>query len=721
MGSGLSPLQQAIIQVADSIRRKQRSFDMAILFERCSKKLSNPRSEIDLAIRELYKAKYFIEGKPLFKEDILKNETRANIFEYILNNPGAHEREIRRAFKLGGNETFIQLSFLIKYGFIRKRMYKNKSVYFPMDFDERNEKETLFLKTETAQKIYEYIKTNRQIKLPELTEHLKMPINNIQYHLRNLLDEGFIKNIQDDHNSFYILGEAPLQEELKEATLLKESESISSQQDLIEVKREYDYLGGQIHFKIALRNFSNTTIHNIGVTLNPSDQFIVDTPQQNIANLLPNTTRGIDFFLTPLSCGQSNVFGAVSFADTYGRVHSIPIQPKEISIKCPLVQPLNATQSEVNEWLKNLKQGTSKINYHDIPDKEAFRIGREQITALDLNEIKVDSNQLIGLYSGKVKVTENNVVIKISVATPNIILDVWADDLKQTTGLLAYIVNLINLALEVAYKIFQKTKDINQKVINLLKISNSLEEVFTLCENQGLIREITQHLSDMQRLFQISFPDSPLTQQIHIWNSKLVSMFDSNTAIEVTSAMDLQFNAISWLFRIHELFQHFTRTYQESFDNLGQLSDEISTALNLIKEKITDHERTYGLSILSYLLLLDKRAGLTIFEKAFYDLDINPDLIGGFLHALQSFGTELSKSETSIKTLTYENYKFQIATGNYIRAALIMRGNPNQFVITRLEVFVKRFEEKYKDFLVHFTGDISRFRATNELFESIFK
>lgn len=169
------------------------------------------------------------------------------------------------------------------------------------------------------------------------------------------------------------------------------------------------------------------------------------------------------------------------------------------------------------------------------------------------------------------------------------------------------------------------------------------------------------------------------------------------------------------------MIQYYINTYQETFDDINQISGELSSGLRLINEKIKEHEKTYGMGILSYLLILDKKSGLTFFEKNLGDLHINPDLVGGFLHALQSFGTEISEAETSMKTLTYENYQFQIETGKYVRAALILRGAPNDFVITRLQEFLKQFEKNFEEDIKIFIGNTQVFDPANSIFSVIFK
>ena len=699
----LNILHQNILRIAQSLRKKQRGFNMLTLFEKCCRELPNPEPEIDHALRELYQMHYLVEGKQYFRDEILENEKRKQIYDYLLKYPGAHERELRKIIGLGAYEVQIHLSFLTLYGFIRSSSYKNKSVYFLIDFDSVNELNTLILRNETTQKIYDCIASQHQLRLSEIAELLPFPYTTIQPHVKELIDGGLINKIEKDGISYYTLAE------------------ISLQKEVIELKRDYDYIGGQIRFKIAVRNLTSMAIHNIGVNINPSEQFRTDVPQQTISNLPPNETRGIDFYLTPLTCGQSTVFGSISFQDAYGDAHSLTIQPKEISIKCPLVQPQPATQSEVDEWIKTLKRGTSRINYHSISDAEAFRIGREQVSALDLNEITSDSLQMSGLYSGNVKVTGKNMVVKVSVANPDILVDVWAEDLKQTTGFLAYLSNLINISLEIAYKMAKKTQDISQKIINLMKISNLLDESVISCKGVVAIHEITDRLLTLQQLFQNTLPDSTVISSIKMWNSKFISQFDPASPLELLTAIELQYEIIKWYYKIQEQISSHMQMYQETFNDLNYISDEFSVGLQLINERIQEHERDYGLRILAYLMIIDKKSGVVLFEKNITNLHLDPDLIGGFLHALQSFGMEIAASETSMKTLSYESYQFQIETGDYTRVALIIRGTPNQYLITKLNEFTTQFEQAFNDQIQHFSGHTKAFEAAEDLVELIFK
>ena len=309
-GEKLNILHKTILRIALALRKKNRSFDMLTLFEKSRREVPHPEPEIDRAIRELYQMKYIIPGKQLFKPEVLQNEKRKQMFEYVLKYPGAHEREIRRLFSLGAYETRIHLAFLLTYEYLRMKSYKNRNVYFSIDFDEALELETLLLRNKTTNSIFEVIKAHDQLRLSEISDILQIPYTTIQSHLKELVEGGLIKKIQRDQVVYYVLSEAKTVPEI--------SSEIPSQKQ-VEVKREFDYVGGKIRFKVAIRNFTDLAIHNISINLNPSNQFIADFPQQTVPNLPSNSTRGIDFDLTPLTCGQSKVFGSISYEDAYGK------------------------------------------------------------------------------------------------------------------------------------------------------------------------------------------------------------------------------------------------------------------------------------------------------------------------------------------------------------------------------------------------------------------
>ena len=52
-----------------------------------------------------------------------------------------------------------------------------------------------------------------------------------------------------------------------------------------------------------------------------------------------------------------------------------------------------------------------------------------------------------------------------------------------------------------------------------------------------------------------------------------------------------------------------------------------------------------------------------MYTHNFTEKTLDSDLIGGFLSAIQSFGAEISKEETTMKKLSYEHFEIELLEG----------------------------------------------------------
>ncbi len=79
-----------------------------------------PRNELSVLIDKFIEAKYLVPGFTFTKKDILDNQKRKEILQYIAKNPGSHGRAIRKNLKLGANEFFWHIPLLEAYGLIKR-------------------------------------------------------------------------------------------------------------------------------------------------------------------------------------------------------------------------------------------------------------------------------------------------------------------------------------------------------------------------------------------------------------------------------------------------------------------------------------------------------------------------------------------------------------------------------------------------------------------------
>ncbi len=698
---GLGKLEKKILEIASQLRSRKKFFNFDDIYKLCTSKLSNSEDEITSSLNYMYQKGYLIEGSSVTKANVLESEKRARIYDYIKNNPGSHVREIQRAFDLGSYMAFRHLKFLEKFGYLRSKKFMNKKAYFLFEFDETQDDKVLVLKKERTKLIFDHIIRYEKIRLSDLERYLSLSHGQIQPHLKKLLEYNLIDSTVENKIIYY-------------------SPKISVPTEMVAVKREFDYLGGNIRFKVAVQNNTDMSINNILVTLNPSDQFFWDESVQKITNLPPHNSRGVDFTLIPNTCGKSTVFGAVSYQDAYGNAHTLTINPKEIAIKCPLVIPQSMSEYEINEWISKLKKSTTKIDYGDISKKQALNIALSQIEALDLSKVKEDKNNLSTLYSGKVKVTGQQIVVNVRLDQPNIIIEVWANDLTQTTGLLAYIRNLITISLQHSLKTLEKSEEVATKITEIFNCSNELKECFNICCNEEKIKKITLSLSKIKNGLKKYYPDFRILESMNKWILKFQGMYEEESCIDDDTAIELEYELIQWVKELRELATHDISSFKDTYEDFDKYTEDFKIGTENIDKNLALIERIYALSILNYVIVVHKNNGLAIYQDQLGAIKLDADLISGFITAIQSFGTEISKKETPVTGLKYKNYNIEVETGDYIQALLLINGKTNEYLVRSLFNFVKEFERQYEDRLESFAGNISQFQNTKDIFNKVF-
>ncbi|MFX0059764.1 MAG: hypothetical protein ACFE85_13775 [Candidatus Hodarchaeota archaeon] len=123
---------------------------------------------------------------------------------------------------------------------------------------------------------------------------------------------------------------------------------------------------------------------------------------------------------------------------------------------------------------------------------------------------------------------------------------------------------------------------------------------------------------------------------------------------------------------------------------------------------------------LDYIMVLDKEAGINVYDQILASKKINPTLISGFLQAIRSFGIDLTGSNTQSQTirLEYQDSKILMSEFKNFRMTLIMKENPSQDFLDSINVLSYDIDEKFGKFFQKFDGEISKFEGIKELIEN---
>jgi len=262
---------------------------------------------------------------------------------------------------------------------------------------------------------------------------------------------------------------------------------------------------------------------------------------------------------------------------------------------------------------------------------------------------------------------------------------------------------------------------ISGKVYNSLNFITVLFDFFSFCNSEQEPEKYLSPINNLITFSQRNFPELDLHSDIKNIKDRLINT--EQTKISLRNKIDLQYNTINWATEILNFGENNAQLYMSSnsFESNPEIIKKIEWSFNRIKNNLNNIKKQYISNILTHLMVLQKNSGVVLSAISFIEEELEGDLVGGFLTAIQSFGLEISKKETSMKKLSYQDFEIEIEDGNIIRVALILRGEPIPLLSEKLITFCKKFESDFSSELQNFTGDISAFidrapKIINEIF-----
>ncbi len=152
--------------------------------------------------------KLIVEGSKLIKGEILNNEKRKEIYEFIIKNPGTYFNKILHELNYGNHIVVWHLSMLLKFDFISKKILENHEIYFDATTEIEDISSTYFTTKEKSQKIISFMKKdNLGITKTNLSQKLKMHMNTLAKYLILLEKYDVIVKKKIDNKYLYFLNE----------------------------------------------------------------------------------------------------------------------------------------------------------------------------------------------------------------------------------------------------------------------------------------------------------------------------------------------------------------------------------------------------------------------------------------------------------------------------------------------------------------------------------
>lgn len=388
-----------------------------------------------------------------------------------------------------------------------------------------------------SEKVKAIAKAYRVISINELAKKLAITEQRVEECLANLISRGaiagYIDMVKKQFNADAVQPETPrtLNQPSSSASSSKSSEdqipSGPTPTGKVEVVRQYDFVGGQLHFKVITKNNTNMSITSVKVILDVPSSFRRSREMITIPVIDPNNTHGVDFYLEPAECGISTIGGTVLYRDAFGRNNTIHIPPKDVQIKCPLVIKTLDTIEDCYKAIQSLPSDARTFLIADVSSQMTYSAAYRAISQFDTRNVASIEDDKTGSYiaeawfSSEAKVTGGRIVTRILVNGQNSTLEirVWCNDPGQLTGFLAKIVELLFVEINMMRKIKGEERN---KTLNAMAITRDIMELKDICMLRYKAANAKAKLEDIHiRLASVSCNCDEIKNKIDEWIKKL--------------------------------------------------------------------------------------------------------------------------------------------------------------------------------------------------------
>ena len=381
-------------------------------------------------------------------------------------------------------------------------------------------------------KIKELAKAYRTMPLRELSNRLSVTESSIEEMLAVLIGKGEIDGYIDMAKRLFVAYSVSTVEQDSPKRRTRHED-----EDKIEVMREYDFVGGQVRFKVVVRNNSNLAINNVKVVLDAPTSYKIKEPMINIPVIEFGNSRGVDFYIEPKECGISNIGGTVIYKNAQGEQSSIPIKKKKVQIKCPLVCTSLSTIEDCQLAIQSLPNDARAFLIADLDPRLAYRAGIRAMKNFETSMITSheDSVKLEGYkgeawFCAEAKVTGGRIVTRVYVSEVNQSLEVrvWTAHPGQLTGFLAKVIEILFEEINIIRKIRSEERE---KTIDVMAITQNLAEISDYCMLRWKALNIRNKLHDtFVRLRKLLGDDNPILGRIEYWLT-LLNKYEKDESI----------------------------------------------------------------------------------------------------------------------------------------------------------------------------------------------
>ncbi len=147
-------------------------------------------------------------AKFVTKENVLENETRSDLYDFLRDKPGTHLRAIADELDLSTTNVLWHLRKLEDSDLVKGKKLEGYKVYYPSEGGLEGKRKAMasaVLRNDNAQSILEYISTDPGAHQRQIARALDVNHGTVRWHLRKMLKTDLLMEVKREHSIQYYL------------------------------------------------------------------------------------------------------------------------------------------------------------------------------------------------------------------------------------------------------------------------------------------------------------------------------------------------------------------------------------------------------------------------------------------------------------------------------------------------------------------------------------
>jgi len=141
----------------------------------------------------------------MFKEEILENKRRQQIYVTIKKNPGSHIRELQRLLNIPLASLQYHLNYMARRNVIVEEKAEHYTRYYVNPLDPEDKKILSVLRQKKIREIVLIVIVSKKAKYRFLVEELKMPTSTVSFYLKTLVDNNIVERTKIGYENVYTI------------------------------------------------------------------------------------------------------------------------------------------------------------------------------------------------------------------------------------------------------------------------------------------------------------------------------------------------------------------------------------------------------------------------------------------------------------------------------------------------------------------------------------